>query len=54
MLGRGDTKKIFLLKILNGPLYKTAPLTQFVRWSWREKLPLTEDAGRRLVPKKFL
>ena len=54
MLDVTGTKKHNSRKMLDGIGIEKASLTQYVRRSWCEKLPFTENAGERLAPKKFL
>ena len=54
MLDATGTKKHNSRKMLDGTGIEKASLTQYVRRSWCEKLPFTENAGERLAPKKFL
>ena len=44
ILGGAGTKKLNLLKMLEGGWYKKAPLAQYVRRGWRKKPLFTEDA----------
>ena len=46
MLGGADTKKSFLLKMIDGAGIKKVPISQYVRRYWHEKAVSTENARR--------